>query len=258
MKVSIITVVLNNRDYVGDCLRSVLVQDYRDIEHIIVDGGSTDGTIDVIRKFDGRISQFINEPDYGMYDALNKGIRLATGEVIGILHSDDFYEHPRVIEGVVNILEGEKLDSCYGDLLYVSKNDPEKVIRYWKSSPYKPGQFRSGWMPPHCTFFVKRAIYERHGLFRTDLKIAADYELMLRFLEKHKITTHHINGVLLRMRVGGMSNRSLGNIIKKSCEDYRAWRLNGLSGGFFSVLMKNITKLPQLMAFFRKENQGNQ
>jgi glycosyltransferase involved in cell wall biosynthesis len=255
MKVSIITVVLNNRDYVEECIRSVVAQGYSDIEHIIIDGGSTDGTVDAIRKCNGKISQFISEPDKGIYDALNKGIKISTGEVIGILHSDDFYEHHRVIERVVNVFERENLDSCYGDLYYVNKADPKKIVRYWKSSPYRLGQFRSGWMPPHCAFFAKRSVYEKHGLFRTDFKIAADYELMLRFLEIHKISTYHIDDVFIRMRLGGTSNRSLRNIIKKSYEDYRAWKVNGLSGGLLSVFLKNVSKLPQLMAYFKQGNQ---
>lgn len=252
MKVTIISVVLNNKEHIEACIQSLINQTYDDIESIIIDGCSTDGTGEIIDRYRSMISKVVHEKDNGIYDALNKGIRLATGKVIGILHSDDYYEHPKVIENVVNVLASESIDSCYGDLLYVSKKDYNKVIRHWRSSTYRLGQFRKGWMPPHCTFFVKKWVYEKYGLFRTDFRIAADYELMLRFLEKKRISTYYINDIMIRMRVGGASNRGLGNILRKSYEDYRAWQINGLSGGLSAVLLKNISKLPQLLAYFRK------
>jgi len=251
MKFSIITTVLNNREHVESCIRSVLNQSYDDIEYLVIDGCSLDGTTEIIDRYRSGIAKFVCEPDDGIYDALNKGIKAATGDVIGILHADDFYEHEKVVESVVKCMETEDVDSCYGNLLYVSKTDTNKIIRFWKSSPYRQGQFRNGWMPPHCTFFAKKWVYEKYGLFRTDFKIAADYELMLRFLEKHRISTYHIDDVLIRMRVGGVSNRRLGNILQKSYEDYRAWKVNGLHGGLSAVFLKNISKLPQLLAYFK-------
>jgi glycosyltransferase len=253
MKVSVITVVLNNREYVEDCIKSVLSQTYKNVEYIIVDGGSTNGTIEIIKKHERKISKWISEPDKGIYDAMNKGITLATGEIIGFLHVDDVYAHNRVIETVVSHVIDNDVDSCYGDLLYVNKKNPDKVVRYWKSCPYRDGLFRYGWMPPHPTFFVKREIYEKYDYFNTDFKIAADYELMLRFLERCKISTCYIPEVLIKMRLGGVSNRSLLNIMRKSYEDYKAWKVNNLNGGLYAILLKNISKIPQ---FFRRYNTG--
>lgn len=245
MKISIITAVLNGRDTIGDTIRSIADQVYKNVEHIIIDGGSTDGTLDVIKKYNGNLAKLISEPDHGIYDALNKGINLSSGDVIGILNGDDFYAHDQVLKMVGNIFEKQNVDSCYGDLQYVWNHDKNKMIRYWESSNYRPGKFRYGWMPPHPTFFVKREIYEKYGQFNTNFRIAADYELMLRFLEKYRISTYYISEVLVKMRVGGMSNRSLKNLFIKSYEDYRAWKVNNLSGGLTTIFLKNICKIPQ-------------
>ena len=245
MKVSIITAVFNGSETIEDCVKSVASQTYPDVEHIIIDGNSTDGTLDVINRYKDKIARIVSEPDKGIYDALNKGIQLATGEVIGLLHSDDFYAHDRVIEKVADIFMKYNIDSCYGDLQYVDKNNPDKVIRYWKSSQYRHGKFKYGWMPPHSTFFVKKEIYNKYGYFNTNFKIAADYELMLRFLEKHKISTYYTPEVFIKMRIGGTSNRNIKNLIIKSNEDYRAWKVNNLNGGFYTILLKNLCKIPQ-------------
>lgn len=245
MRISIITAVLNGASSVEYAIRSVLGQTCPDIEYIIVDGGSTDGTLEVIKKYEHGISRWISGPDKGIYDALNKGLKMATGEVIGILHSDDFYAHERVISDVAAQMEREKSASCYGDLFYVDKTDTDKVVRYWRSRPYKEGLFHRGWMPPHPTLFVRKEIYDKYGLFNTDFRIAADYELMLRFLEKHKISTTYIPEVLVKMRVGGESNRSLRNVIIKSREDYSAWKTNGLRRKFYTIPFKNLSKIPQ-------------
>jgi glycosyltransferase len=247
MKLSIITAVFNGRDTVSHTIESVLTQNYKNIEHIIIDGGSTDGTPEVVKGYKNRIAKIISEPDNGIYDALNKGIKLASGDVIGLLHGDDFYAHDKVLERVVSVFKKQNVDSCYGDLEYVDKNDTNKVIRHWKSSEYRHGKFRQGWMPPHPTFFVKREIYEKYGKFNTGFRIAADYELMLRFLERYRISTHYIPDVLIKMRVGGMSNRSLKNIFIKSYEDYKAWKVNYLKNNFYTVLLKNLSKIPQFL-----------
>jgi glycosyltransferase len=244
MKVSIITAVRNGAETLKDCIEGVRNQTYP-AEHIIIDGASTDGTLDVIAEYRSNIAKVVSEPDSGIYDALNKGMRLASGDVIGLLHGDDFYTHDRVLESVADVFENQNVDSCYGDLLYVNKNDTNKVIRYWKSSPYTPGKFRQGWMPPHPTFFVKREIYQKYGYFNTDFRIAADYELMLRFLEKHKISTYYIPEVLIKMRLGGASNKSIKNLFIKSSEDYKAWKVNNLNGGLFTIFLKNFSKIPQ-------------
>jgi glycosyltransferase involved in cell wall biosynthesis len=217
------------------------------MEHLVVDGGSNDGTLDIIRAYDGRISKWISEPDKGIYDAMNKGIRLSSGDVIGFLQSDDVYAHERVVENVEEAFRRFEVDSVYGDLQYVHKRDLNKVVRNWKASVYREGRFKSGWMPPHPTFFVKRMVYDRFGYFNTNFRIAADYELMLRFLEKHKISTHYIPEVLVKMRVGGASNGSVKNMLVKSYEDYRAWKVNGLKRSFFTIPLKNLSKVPQFL-----------
>lgn len=247
MKVSIITAVLNRADTIEDCIRSIQSQTYEDIEHIIVDGGSTDGTLEIIKKYHDRIAKMVSEPDNGIYYALNKGLELATGDIIGLLHADDIYTSETVLEKVVDVFTKYDVDSCYGDLVYVDKYNTDKVIRYWKSLEYKHGSFKFGWHPPHPTFFVKKEIYEKYGFFKTDFKIASDYELMLRLLEKHKISTYYIPEVLVKMRCGGESNSSLKNIIYQTWEDYRAWKVNGLYGGLFSVLLKKLRKAPQFL-----------
>jgi len=249
LKVSVITAVFNGAKTIQDCIKSVSGQIYPNIEHIIIDGGSTDGTLEVIKRYTEKRVNIVSEPDNGIYDALNKGIRQASGEVIGLLYSDDFYAHDRVIEKVADIFMKYNIDSCYGDLQYVDKNNPDKVIRYWKSSQYRHGKFKYGWMPPHSTFFVKKEIYNKYGYFNTNFKIAADYELMLRFLEKHKISTYYTPEVFIKMRIGGTSNRNIKNLIIKSNEDYRAWKVNNLNGGFYTILLKNLCKIPQ---FFKK------
>jgi len=241
----VITTVFNGAKTIQDCIKSVSGQIYPNIEHIIIDGGSTDGTLEVIKRYTEKRVNIVSEPDNGIYDALNKGIRQASGEVIGLLHSDDFYAHDRVIEKVADIFMKYNIDSCYGDLQYVDKNNPDKVIRYWKSSQYRHGKFKYGWMPPHPTFFVKKEIYNKYGYFNTNFKIAADYELMLRFLEKHKISTYYTPEVFIKMRIGGTSNRNIKNLIIKSNEDYRAWKVNNLNGGFYTILLKNLCKIPQ-------------
>ena len=246
LKVSIITTVLNGADTIRACIRSIQSQTLT-VEHIIIDGGSTDGTMNIIKEHKDKIAKVVSEPDKGIYDALNKGIKLAKGEIIGFLHSDDFYAHDRVIGKVADVFVQYNVDSCYGDLKYVDKNNPGRVIRYWKSSRYSYGKFKYGWMPPHPTFFVKKEIYEKHGYFNIDFKISADYELMLRFLQRYSISTYYISDVLVNMRLGGKSNRNIKNMFIKSSEDYKAWKVNDLNGGFYTILLKNLSKMPQFL-----------
>jgi len=247
MRISVITAVYNGMPFIEDCLLSVASQSHPDIEHIVVDGGSTDGTVDVIKRYEDRIARWTTGPDRGMYDALNKGIGMATGDAIGMLNSDDTYEGDDVIETVARCLDEKAVDSCYGDLVYVGRDDPSRVIRLWRSSSYVPGLLRRGWMPPHPSFFCRRSAYEKWGGFDTSFRIAADYELMVRLLSRGRTSTCHIPRVLVRMRTGGISNRSVSAMIKKSIEDYRVIRMHGL-GGFGTLLMKNLSKVPQ---FFR-------
>ncbi len=248
VKISIITAVFNSRQFIESALKSVLSQTYQNVEYIVIDGGSTDGTLEIINKYRDKIAKFISEPDKGIYDAMNKGIKLATGEIIGFLNSDDFYDDNNAIETVVKEMENKKADVCWGDLVYVDKDDIPKIIRFWKSSEYKKGKFKKGWMPPHPTFFVRKRVYEKYGLFNLDFKIAADYELMLRFLEKYKVSSCYIPKVLVKMRVGGKSNRFI-NIIKANFEAYRAWKINSLKINPFRILLKPLSKISQ---YFKK------
>lgn len=245
MKVSIITVCFDSAKTIEDTIRSVLSQDYKDIEYIIVDGSSTDTTLDILTRYQGRISRFISEPDQGMYDAMNKGLKLATGDLIGFLNSDDFYANENVIGRIVEAMKVNNVDCCYGDLEYVSKNDPGKTVRRWKSQPYKGGLFEKGWHPPHPTFFAKRHIFDKYGHFDPNYKISADYELMLRLLKKHGVKSCYIPDVLVKMKIGGKSNKNLWQILKANIECYQAWKKNGLKISPFIMLKKPASKLVQ-------------
>lgn len=248
MKISIITACFNAEKTIRHTIESVLSQGYDDIQYIVVDGASTDGTIGIVKQYKNQISKIISEPDSGIYEALNKGVKFASGDVIGFLHADDIYANKNVIENVTQCIEVEQVDSCYGDLVYIDNKNQGKIIRYWQSCAYERDLFKKGWMPPHPTFFVKKIVYDKYGNFYTELKIAADYDLVLRFLYKHRISTYYLPEVLVKMRVGGKSNRSLRNILLKSKEDYLALKENGV-GGLHTLLLKNIIKIPQ---FFRR------
>lgn len=224
VKVSIITIVYNNKWTIKDAINSVQNQNYHDIEHVIVDGGSTDGTIEIIEASLNHNTRFISGKDNGLYDALNKGIRLATGDIIGILHSDDTFNGNDVISEIVKAFQQNDSDSIYGDLVYVNRIKSEKIIRNWVSGAFSKKKFEMGWMPPHPTFYVKKNVFEAYGLYDTDFKSAADYELMLRYLYKHNISTHYIPKTLVRMRVGGESNKSIKNRLLANREDYKAWK----------------------------------
>src|ERR1035437_5276919 len=241
MKVSIITVCFNSEYTIETTLQSVLDQDYGNIEYIIVDGKSVDKTISIIEKYKLRIAKIISEKDEGIYFAINKGINHATGDVIGILHADDFYADEKIIARVVQEFLEKRTDSVYGDLQYVSKHDPLKIVWSWKSGPYNSKRFLKGWMPPHPTFFVKKKCYTQFGLFNTLFSISADYELMLRFLYKQKITTSYIPEILVKMRVGGKSNVTFKNRIKANQEDHLAWRVNELNPGKMTLILKPLS-----------------
>lgn len=247
MKVSIITVVYNAASTIEDTITSVLNQSYPNIEYIIVDGQSNDGSIDIIKKYSNKISKFKSEKDAGIYDAMNKGIEMATGDVIGILNADDVYEHSEVIKNIVDKFQEKNPDAVYADLKYVMKDDLNKVIRYWKSGKYRDGKFLYGWMPPHPTFFVKKDTYNKLGLYRTDLKSASDYELMLRFIHVNKINIDYLPEVIIRMREGGMSNHSIKNRLNANKEDRKAWELNNIKPGPFTLILKPLSKLLQFI-----------
>jgi glycosyltransferase len=247
MKVSIITVSYNSAKTIEDAIKSVLSQNYQDIEYIIIDGGSIDGTIEIVKKYRDKIAKFISEPDKGIYDAMNKGIKLAKGDIVGILNSDDFYADDNVIKNIVEAMEKEGVDVCWGDLVYVQKKDVSKIVRYWKSSEYRPGKFKKGWHPPHPAFFVRRSAYGKYGYFNLNFKIAADYELMLRILEKYKVKSCYIPKLVVKMRAGGQSNfKNIFTVIKANFEVYKSWQLNGLQGGLWAAFLKPLSKIKQL------------
>ena len=214
------------------------------MEHILVDGGSTDGTLTIAEEYP-HLAKIISEPDKGIYDAMNKGVKIANGEIVGILNADDFYPATDTLEKVTKAFSDPAVGACYGDLLYVDGDDTEKVIRNWQSGTFSPRKFYWGWMPPHPTFFVRRRIYEKYGFFNLDLGSAADYELMLRFLMRHRIMTMYIPEVLVKMRVGGMSNISLKNRINANQMDRLAWKVNGLKPYPWTLWMKPLRKVGQ-------------
>lgn len=243
-QLSLITACYNSAATLPDTLASVRAQRDVDLEYRVIDGGSRDGTVELLQQNGDRISHWISEPDGGIYYALNKGLSLATGEVIGFLHADDVFADERVLARVAKAFADPAVEACYGDLVYVSRDDPGRVIRYWRAGAYRPALLRRGWMPPHPTLYVRRRLYQQHGGFDTRYRIAADYDCMLRLLSRLEGRVVYIPEVLVRMRVGGASNRSLGNILRKSAEDYRALRANRI-GGLGALAWKNVSKIGQ-------------
>ena len=245
MKISIVTPVFNDKR-VTRALDSILAQRHgHDLELTVVDAGSTDGTLDVLEAYRNSLSALISEPDKGIYDGMNKGICLVTGEVVGILNADDQYHDTTVLRDVADAFRDDAIEAVYGDMVYA--DDTGRVSRYWKSGASTPGKWRFGWMPPHPTFFVRRRVYKRHGLFDLDYPIAADYELMLRFMVRHRIATKYINRVLVNMAPGGTSNASLANMVRANREVARAWRRNGLRGGLAVPFLKPARKIFQFL-----------
>lgn len=245
MKISIITATYNSSVSIQRTIDSVALQDFNEIEHIIIDGGSTDDTLEIIKRNNGRISVLISERDNGIYDALNKGIKQATGDIIGFLHSDDVFTNPHVVSRIANCFNIKKTDVVYGNLVYQSKDeDNKKTIRYWKSNVFSPGCLKWGWMPPHPTVYCKREVYEKWGLYDDQFKISSDYEFILRIFKQPTISKAFLPTIIVNMNVGGISNNSIKNIICKSREDYKAIEMNEI-GGLFTVLMKNFRKVGQ-------------
>ncbi len=249
MKLSIITAVFNNFKYIGNCIESVLSQTYNPIEYIVIDGGSTDGTLKLIEKYKPQLSYFISEPDGGIYDALNKGIKIASGDIIGILHSDDLFANCDVLKTVADTFSETYADVLYGDLLYVDKNAPLKIIRYWKSKPYNDRLLKKGWMPPHPTLFLKKEVVKSVGYFNINYKISADYDYILRVFRTPGLKLKYLPVTISHMRTGGLSNRSIKNILLKSKEDYRIIKEHKI-GGIITLIMKNFSKIIQ---FFNRK-----
>ena len=244
MKISVITVCFNAADTIADTIQSVRSQSHPDIEYIVVDGGSTDGTLAIIAQNHDVISTLISGPDNGMYDAANKGISAASGEVVGLLNADDFYADRDVLKDVADSL-AKGNDATYGDLHYVDRDHPQTIKRNWVSGLYDRKKFILGWMPPHPTFFIRKSAYDTYGVFRSDLRSAADYELMLRMLYKHTLKPAYIDRVLVKMRVGGRSNVSLVNRIRANREDRKAWTVNGLKAAWYTRYLKPLSKISQ-------------
>lgn len=246
MKVSIIIATFNSKDYVGDCLDSILNQDYQNIEIIVVDGNSDDNTLAIIKSkvnTDTKIN-ILSEEDNGIYDALNKGINLSTGDVVGFVHSDDFLATPMIISEIINKMCSEQLDGVYGDLHYVKTNEVSKIFRKWISCDFDFNLLSKGWMPAHPTFFLKKSVYNKHGLFDLIYSISGDYDFMLRILTDKSLKFGYLPKVITNMRVGGISNRNLKNIIMKTKEDFLAIKNNKI-GGFLTLILKNTSKIRQ-------------
>lgn len=243
-RISIITATYNARSTLQACIDSVASQSI-DVEHVLIDGLSTDGTMDVVRDNASHFSQIISEQDRGLYDAMNKGVRMVTGDVVGILNADDFYPTDDVLASVQSCFEDPGVEACYGNLNYVSEHDTLKTTRVWRAGEYTSRSFYWGWMPPHPTFFVRNDLYKKFGAFRMELGTAADYELMLRFMLRHRVTTQYIQKTLVHMRAGGVSNASLSNRFAANRMDLRAWRENDLSPLPWTLLAKPLRKVVQ-------------
>jgi glycosyltransferase involved in cell wall biosynthesis len=242
MKVSIITVVWNGEKTIKDAIDSVLTQTYEDIEYIVIDGLSTDGTVELVKSYGDKIDKFISEPDKGLYDAMNKGIAQATGDVIGILNSDDFYMDNKVIAKIVKEFEDKRVDSVFADLVYVKPNDLQKVVRYYDSSQFLPDKFQYALYPAHPTFFVKKWVYDRFGLYKTDYRIVADFDIMARFLYTNHISFSYLKEPIIKMRIGGAST-SFNSIWINSLEQLRVCRENNIDSNLFKILLKYPIKI---------------
>ena len=247
-KITVITVVLNNETTIEDTIRSVLSQTYPHVEYIVIDGASTDNTLNIVDRYRRRISRILSLPDRGLYDALNKGIGLATGDVIGILHSDDVYADQSVLQHVASVFADPSVHACYSDLVYVSKRNPDRIVRYWKSCPYREGLFNKGWMPAHPTFFVRKEIYDRYGRFDLKAQPQADFELTMRFLAIHNIKSIYIPKIMVKMRTGGGSSK-LSFIVKGNISAYRSCKRHAIPVSPFFVVTKVLSRIPQF--FFR-------
>lgn len=247
MKISIITVVFNNSATIASAIESVLGQNYPHVEYIVVDGKSNDGTMDVLEKYSSSIDKIVSEPDEGIYDAMNKGIALATGDVIGILNSDDVYADERVLTDVMHEFLNHSVDMVYGDLVYVKNTDLNHIVRLWKSKQYYPGFFDDGHVPPHPSLFLRKRVYDKVGSFNRTMRLAADYEFMLRLFKMHSFESRYINRLFVKMRLGGATNGSLRNIIDGNKEILEAWKINKLKAPFLLMPKRVFRRLIQFI-----------
>ncbi len=245
MKVSIVTASFNSANTIRDTIDSVLRQTYHDIEYIVKDGGSTDGTVDILKeyepKFCGRM-KWITEKDKGIYDGMNKGILMSTGDVVGTLNSDDFFTDEHVIENMVKAMEEKKVDAVYGDIHFVKNCDLKTTVRYYSSKHFKPFWLRFGFMPAHPSFYLKRDVYEKAGLYKTDYKIGSDFEMMVRLFHKYRISYYYLPQDFVTMRSGGASTRNINSRITLLKEDVKACRENGIYTNCLIIALKYLYK----------------
>jgi glycosyltransferase involved in cell wall biosynthesis len=245
MKVTIITVTLNSEKFLADCINSVISQDYKNIEHIIIDGQSTDGTLAIIERYGDHIAKWVSEKDYSMYDAINKGMAMATGDIIGTLNSDDVLASTDVISEIVRTFVEERVNAVYGDLVYVDQNDVHKVRRVWKGLSYKRSRFKYGWMPAHPTFYFRRKLLDICGPYETHYFTAADYEFMARYLYHYKVSAWYMPKLVVMMRMGGISNSNIFRRLRANRRDYLAMKKNKIPFAFFVSFLKPLLKLHQ-------------
>lgn len=248
IKVSIITVCYNSERFIQNSIDSLHNQTYKNIEHIIVDGDSNDNTINIIKKTIRENDVLLSEPDKGLYDAMNKGIRLASGDIVGFLNSDDFYCDIRAVERIIEKFVEKETECVFANINYVEEKDSDKIVRKWKSGPFEEGAFKYGWHPAHPTFFLKNEIYKKYGSFNLKFKLASDFEIMLRMLEKHKVSNYYLDEAMIHMRLGGKTNVSLKNIIEQNRECVMAFRENNLKVGMLYPIYR---LLPKIKEFFR-------
>lgn len=248
VNISVVTVCFNAVKTIGESLDSVGRQSHPNVEHIVVDGASTDGTLSIVEKHRDKLAAIISEPDRGLYDAMNKGIGLATGDVIGFLNADDVYVDSQVLSHVAEAFRGDDIDACYADVVFVRPDDTNRVVRYVKSRPFIEGLFEKGWMPPHPTLFVRKTIYERLGGFDIEFTRQADFDLALRFLGLHKIRSVYVPDIWVRMRTGGLSNNSLPGILKGNLEAYRICKKHNLPVTPLFIATKIFSRIPQFLS----------
>lgn len=248
-RISLITVVRNGEATIADCMSSVFHQTIQPFEYIIIDGNSTDGTLEVIKKHSSPSVKVISEQDQGLYDAMNKGINIASGDVIGLLNSDDVFAEENVLQKVSELFcDNPGIDACYGDLCYVKCDDLTKTVRYWRSKPFQHGLFNNGWVPPHPTLYVRREVYEKYGGFDLSYHIAADFELMLRIMVTHNVRTAYLPKIMVKMRLGGASNKNFKSILKQNLEIRRALKSHNLSSSLASFIFhKGWTRFLQII-----------
>lgn len=247
MKVTVLTPAKNSAATITDTVRSVREQSHPHIEHIVLDGGSTDRTLEILNELRDVRMTVVQGADRGMYDAINRGLERASGEIIAVLNSDDLYVDRNVIRDVVELFQRSGSDSVYGDIVYVRQTDVNAVVRYWHAGPFRKGSLLRGWTPPHTAFFVKKSVYDRCGHYDIGYRIAADYEMTLRLLYTHRISTAYLARVCTRMRLGGMSNRDISSVMRKSAEDLRVCKKHRLPHPYWTIAMKNLRKLPQFL-----------